>query len=86
MLYEFGLRTPALVRLSIVVRAAAPDNHDLASEAAGLFALSVGLSRQYLGDIEQLDADMNLYDALYRYRWARDGTAERHTWPTGKPS
>ena len=84
MLHEFGLRNPALDRLSIVVRTAAPDNHDLASEAAGLFALSVELSRQYRGDIELLDAGMNLYDALYR--WARYGTAERHTWPTGKPS
>ena len=32
----------------------------------------------------QLEAGMHLYDALYR--WARDGSEERHTWPTGKPS
>ena len=84
MLDEFKLRTPALDRLSTVVRAADTDNHDLAPEAAGLLALSVGLSRQYRDDLEQLEAGMHLYDALYR--WARDGTEERHTWPTGKPS
>ena len=84
MLDEFKLRTPALDRLSTVVRAADTDNHDFAPEAAGLLALSVGLSRQYRDDLEQLEAGMHLYDALYR--WARDGTEERHTWPTGKLS
>ena len=84
MLDEFGLRHPALDRLSTVVRAADTDNHDLAPEAAGLLALSVDLSRQYRDDLEPLKAGMHLYDALYR--WARDGTEERHAWPTGKPS
>ena len=84
MLDEFGLRPHALDRLSTVVRAADTDNHDLAPEAAGLLALSVGLSRQYRDDLEPLKAGMHLYDALYR--WARDGTEERHAWPTGKPS
>ena len=84
MLDEFKLRTPALDRLSTAVRAANTDKHDLAPEAAGLLALSVGLSRQYRDYLEQLEAGMHLYDALYR--WARDGTEERHTWPTGKPS
>jgi rhodanese-related sulfurtransferase len=84
MLDEFGLRPPALDRLSTVVRAADTDNHDLAPEAAGLLALSVGLSRQYRDDLEPLKAGMHLYDALYR--WARDGPEERHAWPTGKPS
>jgi hypothetical protein len=83
MLDEFGLRTPALDRLSTAVRATDTDNHDLAPEAAGLLALSVCLSRQYRDDLEQLEAVMHSYDAVYR--WARDGTAERHTWPTGKP-
>ena len=84
MLDEFGLRTAALDRLSTVVRAADTDKHVLAPEAAGLLAMSVGLSRLYRDDLEQLEAGMHLYDALYR--WARDGSEERHTWPTGKPS
>jgi hypothetical protein len=82
MLDEFKLRTPALDRLSTVVRAADTDTHDLAPQAAGLLALSVGLSRQYRDDLEQLEAGMHLYDALYR--WARDGQDEGHSWPTGR--
>ncbi|AXI46443.1 sulfurtransferase [Sulfitobacter sp. SK012] len=79
MLDEFGLRTPALDRLSTVVRGADTNAHDLAPEAAGLLALSVGLSRQYRDDTQQLEAGMAMYDALYR--WARDGADETHDWP-----
>lgn len=79
MVAEFGLASPAMDRLALVVRAADTDRHDLAPQAAGLLALSVGLSRLYKEDIEQLDAGMQLYDALYR--WARDGFDEGHDWP-----
>ena len=79
MLSEFGLSTPALDRLATVVRAADTNRHDLAPEAAGLLALSVGLSRQYRDDLAQLEAGMALYDALFR--WARDGQGEGHDWP-----
>ncbi|GGH18770.1 hypothetical protein SAMN05444007_101134 [Cribrihabitans marinus] len=79
MLAEFGLRTTPLDRLAKVVRAADTNRHDLAPEAAGLLALSVGLSRQFRDDTEQLAAGMALYDALYR--WARDGQGEGHDWP-----
>nr|WP_254429727.1 sulfurtransferase/chromate resistance protein [Ruegeria atlantica] len=84
MLDEFALRTPALDRLATVIRAADTDRHDLAPEAAGLLAVSVGLSRQYRDDHENLAAGMHLYDALYR--WARDGFEERHDWPTDRKS
>lgn len=82
MLSEFKLQTSALQRLATVVRAADTNRHDLAPEAAGLLAISVGLSREYKDDLQQLEAGMALYDALYR--WARDGTAEGHDWPTLK--
>ena len=84
MLAEFGLSTPALDRLALVIRAADTDRHDLAPQAAGLLALSVGLSRAYRDDLEQLAAAMPLYDALYR--WARDGSDEGHDWPAGRKS
>lgn len=80
MVAEFGLASPALNRLSLVIRAADTDRHDLAPQAAGLLALSVGLSRQYKDDLAQLNAAMPLYDALYR--WARDGIDEGHDWPS----
>ena len=80
MLDEFALHTPALDRLARVIRAADTNRHDLAPEAAGLLAISVGLSRQYRDDQAQLSAGMAFYDALYR--WARDGADESHDWPT----
>lgn len=82
MLAEFGLRIPALDRLATIVRAADTARLDLAPEAAGLLAASLGLSRMYSDDLEQLDAGMLLYDAFYR--WARDATDETHNWPTNK--
>jgi rhodanese-related sulfurtransferase len=82
MITEFGLSTPALDRLATVVRGADTDRHDLAPQAAGLLAISVGLSRMFKNDLEQLEAGMALYDALYR--WARDGFDEGHDWPAGR--
>jgi rhodanese-related sulfurtransferase len=81
MLEEFGLSSPALDRLATIVRGADTDRLDIAPEAAGLLAASLGLSRMYRDDIAQLDAAMGLYDAFYR--WARDATTETHTWPAG---
>jgi len=81
MLAEFGLSTPALERLALVVRAADTNRHDMSPQAAGLLALSVGLSRQYRSDEAQLEAGLPLYDALYR--WARDGQDEGHDWSAG---
>ncbi len=82
MVEAFGLSTPALERLATVVRAADTDRHDLAPQAAGLLAVSVGLSRMFRDDLQQLEAGMILYDALYR--WARDGHDEGHDWPAGR--
>ncbi|CUJ96172.1 hypothetical protein RUE5091_01632 [Ruegeria denitrificans] len=84
MLDEFQLHTPTLERLATVVRAADTNRHDIAPEAAGLLAISVGLSRQYRDDHENLAAGLHLYDALYR--WARDGFDEGHDWPTDRKS
>lgn len=80
MLSEFGLTTPALTHLATLVRAADTNRHDLAPEAAGLLAASLGLSRMYRDDLEQLDAGMALYDMFYR--WCRDATDEGHDWPS----
>lgn len=82
MIEEFALKIPALSRLATVVRAADTNRHDLAPEAAGLLALSVGLSRQYKDDHAQLAVGLTLYDALFR--WARDGANETHDWPQTK--
>ena len=82
MIEEFGIATPALLRLATLVRGADTARPDLAPEAPGLLAASLGLSRMYDDDLEQLEAGMLLYDAFYR--WCRDATAETHNWPTNK--
>ena len=80
ILDELGLQTPPLAKLATVVRAADTHRLDLAPEAAGLLAASLGLSRMYSDDLEQLAAGVSLYDAFYR--WARDASDETHGWPT----
>ncbi|MBI5262229.1 MAG: chromate resistance protein [Bradyrhizobium sp.] len=82
MVEEFGLATPALLRLATMVRGADTAQLDLSPEAPGLLAASLGLSRMYDDDLEQLEAGMMLYDAFYR--WCRDATTETHNWPTNK--
>jgi len=79
MVERFDLGFDALANVAAIVRGADTNRHDLAPQAAGLLALSVGLSRMIRDDLAQLDAGMLLYDALYR--WARDGQNEGHDWP-----
>lgn len=82
MIREFGLASEPLDRLAKVVRAADTDDHAASPQAAGLLAISVGLSRMFRDDLQQLEAGMAVYDALYR--WARDGFDEGHDWPAGR--
>ena len=84
MVDVFGLSTEPMARLALVIRAADTDRHDLSPQAAGLLAISVGLSRQYRDDLQQLEVGLGVYDALYR--WARDGFEEGHDWPAGRPA
>ena len=79
MVEEFQLKIPALQQLAIIIRGADTDRHELAPQSAGLMAASLGLSRMYRDDVEQIDAGMLLYDAFYR--WARDASGESHDWP-----
>jgi rhodanese-related sulfurtransferase len=82
MVEEFGLTTEPLLRLATIVRGADTARLDLAPEAPGLLAASLGLSRMYADDLIQLEAGMALYDAFYR--WCRDATNETHNWPLKK--
>ncbi len=80
MVEEFALATGPLLRLAAIVRAADTARPDLAPEAPGLLAASLGLSRMYSDDLQQLDAGMALYDAFHR--WCRDAADETHNWPS----
>ena len=79
MVEEFGLGTEALRRLALIVRGADTARLDLAPQAAGLLAASLGFSRMHRDDLRQLDAAMPLYDAFHR--WCRDAMEETHNWP-----
>ena len=79
MIAEFGLSTPTLDYLAQIVRGADTARTDLVPEAAGLLAVSLGLSHRFHADIEQMEQAMTLYDALYL--WCRDGRGETHNWP-----
>lgn len=77
-LARYRLRDPALDELATIVRGADTDELDLAPEAAGLLAVSLGLSRLFSDDHEMLGHGMVVYDALYL--WCREGKDETHTW------
>ncbi|HEX7873367.1 MAG TPA: sulfurtransferase/chromate resistance protein [Sphingobium sp.] len=84
MLDGFGLSSlKPLAHLALIVRGADTGRPDIVPEAAGLVALSLGLSRMYADDLEQLEAGMLIYDALYR--WCRDATGETHDWVSHQP-
>ena len=75
---HFRLHDPALARLAVIVRGADTGRPELAPQAAGLLAVSVGLSRNFKDDHEMLKHGMVVYDALYA--WCREGQDEAQTW------
>lgn len=84
MIEEFGLASiDALARLAVIVRGADTARPEIAPQAAGLLAASLGLSRMYSDDLEQLEAGILIYDAFYR--WSRDAVDETHDWVSHKP-
>ena len=64
---KYNLTDPALAKLALVVRSADTGRPDLAKEAAGLLAISKGLSLNFADDHEMLKHGMAMYDALYAY-------------------
>jgi rhodanese-related sulfurtransferase len=69
---------PALRELALIVRGADTNRMELAPQAAGLAAMSLGLSILHKDDHEMLERGMEMYDALYA--WCRQGKSEVHTW------
>jgi hypothetical protein len=64
---KYALQDAALDQLALIVRAADCGMPDLASEAAGLLAISKGLSLNFVDDHEMLKHGMTIYDALYAW-------------------
>ncbi len=81
-LKKYKLTDPALQQLAVIVRGADTARLDLAPQAHGLLAISLGLSRTFADDHEMLKHGMVMYDALYA--WCRDCQKETHGWPPNK--
>ena len=64
--------------MAVIVRGADTAHLELAPQAAGLLAISLGLSKNFEDDHEQLEMGMVSYDALYS--WAKFVREERLTW------
>ena len=75
---KHNLAEPELLLLAKIVRGADTDHFELAQQAAGLWAISAGLSYNYKNDLEMLETGMKIYNALYS--WAKYVSDERHTW------
>src|SRR6266571_1535537 len=67
-----------LAELATIVRGADTARLELAPQAAGLLAISLGLSHNFRYDQEQLRHGFVIYDALYA--WSRHARQETHTW------
>jgi hypothetical protein len=76
---RFKLTAAGLDRLARIVRGADTSRLDLAPEAPGLYAISLGLSRMFADDHEMLRHGLVMYDALYA--WILQAQDEAHNWP-----
>ncbi|BBP05542.1 hypothetical protein TPL01_02990 [Sulfuriferula plumbiphila] len=82
-LKKYRLTDPALQQLAGIVRGADTSRLDLAPQAAGLLAISLGLSHNFPNDHEMLKHGIVLYDALYA--WCQKLQSETHNWrPAGQ--
>jgi hypothetical protein len=78
-LKKYELEEPALRELAAIVRGADTGRLDLAPQAPGLLAISLGLSARFKDDHEMLRHGMVMYDALYA--WLKQARDETHGWP-----
>lgn len=70
------IKDPAILILAKIVRGADTDQHNIAKESAGLWAISAGLSHNITNDAELLTHGMVIYDALYT--WATHLYKQNH--------
>ena len=73
---KYTITDPALLILAPIIRGADTDRHDMAGEAAGLWAISAGLAYNITDDYQLLERGMMIYDALYS--WARHLHQQKH--------
>jgi hypothetical protein len=73
IIQEYGLAEKALLRMAKVINAADTDRLDADPLAAGLEAIAVGFGLRYPDDLESIQRQFEVYDALYA--WCRLDTA-----------
>ncbi|BEP67538.1 MULTISPECIES: chromate resistance protein ChrB domain-containing protein [unclassified Variovorax] len=83
-LAKYRLTEPALHQLADIVRGADTSRLDLTPQSAGLYAISLGLSRVFADDHAMLRHGLVMYDALYA--WCSEGRGETHHWPPKMPA
>ena len=66
---EYGLTDKALLRMAEVINAAYTNRLDAAPLATGFEAIAVGYSLCFPGDLENIERQFEVYDALYA--WCR---------------
>ncbi len=76
-LQKHNLEDAALQKLAVIVRGADTGRLDLAPQAAGLLAISLGLNMNIQDDHALLKQGMVIYDALYA--WCEESEPETHT-------
>jgi hypothetical protein len=66
---DYGLTDKALLRMARIVRAADTNRFETDPLAAGLEAIAVGYSLRYPDDLENIEEQFQVYDALFA--WCR---------------
>lgn len=77
LMEKYKLDDPALQIMAPIIRGADTDQHSLASQASGLWAIAAGMAYNIKDDQELLKAGTVIYDALYT--WAKHLQNVRHT-------
>ena len=77
LIEKYNLSDPALELMAPIVRGADTDQHHLAQQASGLWAIASGMAYNIKDDQELLKAGMIIYDALYT--WAAELQNVKHT-------
>jgi AraC-like DNA-binding protein len=77
LIEKYNLDDPALDIMAPIVRGADTDQHNLATQSSGLWAIAAGMAYNIKDDQELLKSGMVIYDALYT--WASKLQNVRHT-------
>jgi AraC-like DNA-binding protein len=77
LIKKHRIKDAAVIAMAPIVRGADTDHHEIAVQAAGLWAISAGLAYNHKDDYELLENGMIIYDALYS--WAKHLQKEKHT-------